>query len=69
MKLKQGTQNKLRLQVLIVASLKKTVFWVVAPCGVIEVYQCFRGAYHLIIRVMMEAARTSETWVNFYQTT
>jgi hypothetical protein len=38
------------------------VFWVVAPCSLVEVYQRFRG-------LMMEAARTSETLVNFYQTT
>jgi hypothetical protein len=33
-------------------------FWVVAPCSLVEV-----------IGLMMEAARTSETLVNFYQTT
>jgi hypothetical protein len=33
------------------------VFWVVAPCSLVEVY------------LMMEAARTSEKLVNFYQTT
>jgi hypothetical protein len=32
------------------------VFWVVAPCS-------------LVIALMTEAARTSETSVNFYQTT
>jgi hypothetical protein len=37
------------------------VFWVVAPCSLVEVYQCFN--------LMMEAARTSETLLNFYQTT
>jgi hypothetical protein len=41
------------------------VFWVVAPCGlVLEVL-----AASIIIALMMEAARTSETPVNFYQTT
>jgi hypothetical protein len=35
--------------------LKRAVFWVVAPCS--------------LITLMMEAARTSETLVNFYQTT
>jgi hypothetical protein len=35
------------------------VFWVVAPCR--QVGQA--------IALMMEAARTSETLVNFYQTT
>jgi hypothetical protein len=34
-----------------------TVFWVVAPCSL------------AIIALMMEAARNSETLVNFYQTT
>jgi hypothetical protein len=37
------------------------VFWVVAPCGLVEVYLRFRG-----IALMMEAANTSETSVNFY---
>jgi hypothetical protein len=39
----------------IIIQLKMAVFWVVAPCS--------QGA------LMMEAARTSETLVNFYQTT
>jgi hypothetical protein len=37
------------------------LFWVVAPCSLVEVYQRFI--------LMMEAAGTSETPVNFYQTT
>jgi hypothetical protein len=37
------------------------VFWVVAPKSLIEIYQRFA--------LMMEAARSSETLVNFYQTT
>jgi hypothetical protein len=37
------------------------VFCVVAPCSLVEVYQRF-------IALMMEAAMTSETLVNFYQT-
>jgi hypothetical protein len=50
------------------------VFWAVAPCNLVEVYQRFRGTCCSIIRVvmialMMEAARTSETPVSFYQTT
>jgi hypothetical protein len=40
---------------------KMAVFWIVALCSLVEVYQC--------IALMMEAARTSETLVNFYQTT
>jgi hypothetical protein len=42
-----------------VASMKKAVFWVVAPCSLIEIT-------HTLI---MEAASTSEMSVNFYQTT
>jgi hypothetical protein len=38
--------------------MKMVVFWVVAPCSLVEVY-----------RRMVEAASTSETSVNFYQTT
>jgi hypothetical protein len=33
------------------------VFWVVAPCSLVAVY---------VIALMMEAASTSETLVNFY---
>jgi hypothetical protein len=49
------------------------VFWVVAPCSLVEVYQRFREPCCLHHQdneaLMMEAARTSETSVNFYQTT
>jgi hypothetical protein len=38
--------------------MKMAVFWVVAPCSLVEVYQRFIRA--------MEAARTSETLVSFY---
>jgi hypothetical protein len=41
------------------------VFWIVAPCSLAEVYRRSRGA----IALMMEAERTSETFVNVYQTT
>jgi hypothetical protein len=37
------------------------VFWVVAPCSLVEV--------SIAIALMMEAARISETLVNFYQNT
>jgi hypothetical protein len=43
-------------EVLTAVSTKMVVFWVVAPSS-------------LAIALMMEAARTSETLVNFYQTT
>jgi hypothetical protein len=41
------------------------VFWVVAPCSLVEAYHA-RG---LPIALMMETARTSEMLVIFYQTT
>jgi hypothetical protein len=45
--------------VLTAVSTKMAVFWAVAPCSLVEV----------LIALMMEGARTSETLVNFYQTT
>jgi hypothetical protein len=45
------------------------VFWVVEPCSLVEVYQRFRGVCCLHHQLTMEAARTSETLVNLYQTT
>jgi hypothetical protein len=44
------------------------VVWLVALCSLVEIYQRFRGPCCLIA-LMMEAARSSETLVNFYQTT
>jgi hypothetical protein len=34
-------------EVLTAASMKMAVFWVVAPCSLVEVYQRFRGTYCL----------------------
>jgi hypothetical protein len=59
-------------EVLTAMSMKIVVFWVVAPCSLEEVYHRFRGPcclHHQGDALMMEAARTSETLVNFYQTT
>jgi hypothetical protein len=50
-------------EVLTVVSIKMAVFWVVAPCSLVEVFRCFRGA--CCIALMMEAPSTSETSVNF----
>jgi hypothetical protein len=74
--------NKVRFKVLTVACMKMVFFWVVAPCSLVEVYRRFRGvcchkggvedrffARGLHITLMMEAASTYETSVNFYQTT
>jgi hypothetical protein len=60
-------------EVLTAVSTKMAVFWVVSPCSLVEVYQRFRGLCCLHhqgneFTLMMEAARTSETLVNFYQT-
>jgi hypothetical protein len=50
--------------------MKVAVFWVVAPCSLLEVYRRFRSACCLhYIATMMEAASTSETSVNFCQNT
>jgi hypothetical protein len=53
------------------ASMKMAVFWVIALCHLVDVYQHFRGAscLHHQGTLMMEAASISETLVNFYQTT
>jgi hypothetical protein len=50
---------------------KMTVFWDVAPCSLVEVYRRFRGACFLHHQgdELTEAESTSETSVNFYQTT
>jgi hypothetical protein len=45
----------LGFEVLTAVSMNIAVFWVTAPCS--------------LVALMMEAARTSETLVNFYQTT
>jgi hypothetical protein len=53
-------------QVLNVVSVKMAACWVVAPCFLVEVHHFFP---RLSIALMMEAVMTSETVVNFYQTT
>jgi hypothetical protein len=54
--------------------MKMDVFWVAAPCSLVEVYQYSTCCLHYqgdesLIALMMEAASTSETLVNIYQTT
>jgi hypothetical protein len=49
-----------------VASMKMAVFWVVAPCSLVEVFQCFADEYFAEV---MEAASISKMSVNFLQTT
>jgi hypothetical protein len=45
-------------EILVAVSTKMAVFWVVVPCSLVM----------RLIALMMEAARTSETLVNFHQT-
>jgi hypothetical protein len=47
-----------RFEVLMVASIKMAIFWVVASCTLVEVYRHFRGASDAI-PLMTEAASTS----------
>jgi hypothetical protein len=54
-------------EILVAVSTKMAVFWVVVPCSLV-VSNRFH-ARGLLIALMMEAAMTSETLVNFYQTT
>jgi hypothetical protein len=46
-----------RCEVFTVTGVKMAVFWVVASCSLVDVYQ----------QLTMEVAGTSETSVNFYQ--
>jgi hypothetical protein len=55
-------QFGVRFEVLTTASMKMTVFWVVAPCIVVLAASIIRA-----IPLMMEAASISVTLVNFYQ--
>jgi hypothetical protein len=48
------------------------VFWDLAPCSVVEIDRRFRGTYYLhhqAMTLIMEAESTSETSINFYETT
>jgi hypothetical protein len=56
----------MRFQVITAVSVKFRVFWDVAPCSHVQVYQRFRNAYylHLQYTLMMEAVCTSEMSVH-----
>jgi hypothetical protein len=58
--------NKCRLIFMAYMTKKMAVFWVAAPCSLVEVYQRFRDP--CCLHHQGTAARTSETLVNFYQT-
>jgi hypothetical protein len=38
-----GNEKLVRFEVITAASMKIAVFWVVAPCKLVDVYQRFRG--------------------------
>jgi hypothetical protein len=60
----------MRFEVVTAVRIKMAVFWVVEPCSLVEVYRRFRDVPTSgLIALMMEAASTCETSVNFYQTT
>jgi hypothetical protein len=59
----------MRFQVLSATVMSMAVFWDVAPCGLAEIDRRFRGPYFIIRAMVMETISTSETSVNFYQTT
>jgi hypothetical protein len=68
--------NSVGTEVLTAVRKNMALFWVVAPCSLVDVYQRFRGPCSLhhqseqyVIALIIEAARTSETLVNFYQIT
>jgi hypothetical protein len=55
-------------------AVKMAVFWDVAPYSLVDINQCFRGAYCFHHQddeslLMMEAVRSFETLVIIYQTT
>jgi hypothetical protein len=59
-----------RFQVLTAASMRMTVFWDVAQGSLIDVLEVLAASISAsIIALMMMAASTFETSVNFYQTT
>jgi hypothetical protein len=68
----QLRKSKVRFQVLNAVSVNMTVFWIIAPCSLVEVYDVAKLLAVSIIRAMRPddgGASTSATSVNFYQTT
>jgi hypothetical protein len=53
--------------------MKMAVFWVAAPCNILQVYRHSEvpaaSIVRAIVRLLKEVACTSETSVNFYQNT
>jgi hypothetical protein len=59
--------SKVGFEVLTALSTKMAVFWVVAPCIMVGVYQRFRSP--CCLHHQGDECQNSETLVNFYQTT
>jgi hypothetical protein len=56
----------MRFQILTVTSMKMTAFWDIAPCSLTEMDRRFRDVYcPIVITLIMESVRTSETSVYF----
>jgi hypothetical protein len=75
-------KNIVGFEVLTAVSMKIAVFWVVAPCNLVEVYERFRepcchhhqgdeyaARVESISDIGTSQPRTSETLINFCQTT
>jgi hypothetical protein len=56
-------------EVFTVAGMKMAIFWVIALCSLVEVYQCFSGACCLHIALILEGAGTTRMSLNSYQMT
>jgi hypothetical protein len=69
----QTTIYRVESEVLTAASMKMAVLWVAVLCSLVEVYLMFQWSFVPLSSgqwvLMVEAARTSEMSVNFYQTT
>jgi hypothetical protein len=63
----EASRRIVGFEVLTAATMKMAVFLVVAPSSLVEIYRRFISTCSLIA-LMMEAARTSERSVIFYQT-
>jgi hypothetical protein len=68
----QGLYFLVRFQVLAVVTMNITVFWVLAPCSLLETYRRLRGSYCLHHYGDLPddgAVSISETSASFYETT
>jgi hypothetical protein len=56
-------------EVLTAVSMNMAVFWVIALCSLVEIYDVSEVLAASLIALMMEARSASEMLLNFYQTT